>query len=548
MRIPTTKNSINARELNLPSKSGVYIMKDKRGRVLYIGKAKDLKKRVLSYFQKTAQHTEKTLTLVKKIANIDYILAPSEHDAFILENSLIKEHLPPYNIKLRDDKNYPYLKLTNDEYPRLMVVRAIDDEKAKYFGPFSEGSGVRKALRTIQHTFKIRTCKNSVPGKPGNKPCLNYHMHNCLAPCVYDVHEEYQKLVHEVTMLLNGKNTRLQEKIKKEMEKLSAARKYEEAGEYRDKLKALSMIQRRQKMVFHDHVDRDAIGIITEENKVCVVILYIREGKLNDMHHFIFTVEEYSYDEVMESIIGQIYSRRIFIPAEIYIQQKVTSQMMLEEWLSEQAGRRVKIRAPQRGQKLKVVEMAIENAREQLLKSFQKDEQINTRLIQLQKALKLDTLPKKIEAFDISNIMGKNMVASKVTFLDGKPHKNEYRRYNIKTLEESPNDTAAIYEVTSRRLKSLFTEKTDPPDLILIDGGKGQLNAALKARQEANFEDIPMVGLAKQEEELFLPGKSAPLKLPLNSPALLLLRQIRDEAHRFAITFHRKKRDKAMLE
>jgi len=546
--MPRPKTTLDASTLNLPNKPGVYLMKDTREKILYIGKAKNLKKRVLSYFQKTDQHTEKTHTLLRKVATVDTILAPSELDAFILENSLIKEHQPPYNIKLRDDKQYPYLKLTKDPFPRLTFVRKISNDGARYFGPFSSASTVRRALRLIRSSFKIRTCTGKDPGRTGNSPCLEYHMHRCLAPCVFDVEAAYQKSIREVSLLLEGKNTLLQKMLEADMHRLSAEKRYEEAALIRDKLETLSLIQHRQKVIFHDHVDRDAIGLAQEDGQTCVVVLSVREGVLNNVRHFILDQETSDNEALIETVVGQVYHKATYIPSEIHLPEGVTHKDILEGWLRQVAGRSITVSIPKRGQKSKLVDMACDNAREQLLKKVFRKDQKTERVQQLQDALMLSELPRRIEAFDISNIQGNYMVASKVSFWDGQPDKTQYRKYNIKTVENGPNDTAAMYEVLQRRLRRIVQGHESAPDLIVIDGGMGQLNGGGKARREAGLSEIPMIGLAKREEEIFLPHNPVSLKLPLNSPALLLLRHIRDEAHRFAITFHRRKRGNAMLE
>ena len=522
-------------------------MRSDSGEILYIGKAKNLKKRVLSYFQKANQHTEKTRALVQKINSFETIIAPTELDAFIIENSLIKEHQPPYNIMLRDDKTYPYLKLTADAYPRLILARKISDDKARYFGPYTSGGNVKSAINLIRSTFKLRNCPAKEPGRPGNTPCLDYHMHKCLAPCIYELEDTYKTLIAEVTLILSGKNFSLRDSLQQEMEQYSARHEFEQAGVCRDKLKALSMVMRRQPVVFKELVDLDSFGLARSDNKVCAVILSVREGALNNVRRYVFEDTELDDSELLSSIIGQAYNKALSTPPELSLPVRVSDTEVLEAWLKTIAGKSVKLTFPERGHRHKIIKMAQENAKEMLLNLDDNTQKDQSRISALQKALHLDNPPRRIEAFDISNLMGKQMVASKVSFWEGKPDKSQYRKYIIKTVDEGPNDTAAMYEVLGRRLRKISTGEELAPDLILVDGGIGQLNVAVQARLEAGLESIPLIGLAKREEEIYLPHNPIPLKLPKNIPALLLLRHIRDEAHRFAITFHRKKRGKAMF-
>ena len=546
--MPKPVVNINLQEINPPDKPGVYLMKGLRGKLLYVGKAKNLRKRLQSYFQKKTSHTTKVEALVKQVKSVDYILAPSELDAYILENTLIKEQQPPYNIQLRDDKTYPYIKLSTDKYPRLDFVRKILNDNAKYFGPFSAASEVRKALKLMSSYYKLRTCPGEKPGRPGNSPCLDYYMHRCLAPCVYDVDVEYRQYVQEVTLLLEGKNSLLQKKLQKEMAECVASKDYETAAVCRDKLKALAIIQRKQKVVFQDNINCDTVGIVYELGIVIVVVLSIREGLLNNIRNFHFSEDRFVFSDIIEKVMGQLYNKTTYIPKEIYIQENSPNIALMESWLQNISDRAIKIRVPHRGQKAVLIDMALENAQEYSQGINSSKNRDNTTLQDLQKVLNLDQVPYRIEAYDISNISGKQMVASQVVFQNGQPDKAEYRCYNIKTLPDTPNDTGAIFEVLDRRFKRMVKNPSEKrPQLMVIDGGRGQLSAALRARTLSGLTEPPIISLAKQDEEIFLPQQQHPIQLSLKSPSLLLLRHIRDEAHRFAITFHRRKRKKALL-
>ena len=413
-------------------------MKDGAGTILYVGKAKNIKKRVASYFRPEKFLDEKTLTLLSHLHHIDSITTASETDAFILEQQLIKTHLPPYNIKLRDDKKYPLLKLTEELYPRLLMVRQRADDRARYFGPFTEGNKVRVALKTIRSLFPLRSCKHKKPGKPGNTPCLDYHMHCCLAPCVHPVQKEYQEIADALILFLEGKDDLLEKQLTASMHRLAKAKQYEAAAAVRDRLKAIRAIQR----------------------KTLLRSLRVKRSRPD-------------------------------------LEEQVLSDVAI--------GREVRLRA-------------------------------------LQEALGLGGVPERIEAFDISTLGGQDTVASKVVFVHGAPYKKGYRKYHIRSTGNKPDDTAAIYEVVSRRLSRLNSEPETRPDLILIDGGKGQLSAAMTARRETGHEDIPMIGLAKKEELIFMAGRPEPLRLPGDHPGRLLLQHLRDEAHRFAIGFNRAQR------
>jgi len=517
-------------------------MKSSKGKVLYVGKAKNLKNRVSSYFQAKNHHSANINTLLKKVNTIEHIVTSEELDAFILEKNLIKEYQPLYNVKLRDDKQYPFIKLTNETYPRLIFARKVDNDKAKYFGPFSVASEVRKALKTMKDHFKLRTCKVSDPTKNKSIPCLNYHMNRCLAPCISNKKREYQKAVQEVTLLLTGRTQKLQNLLIKEMKYFVSRKLYEKAAICRDKVKSLTSIQHSQKVLFKQKIQNDIIGIFKEGTKTCVVILHIREGILNDIRHFSFNIDSFSLEKTLETVLGQAYHKGVYIPPIICIQEPVSNLDLLEKWLFHLAGYQVKITVPKRGQKAKVVQMAIINAQEILRNMDARNNKIEKQLTSLKNTLMLKIPPKHIEAFDISNLSGKYIVGSKVSFVNGLPHKSGYRKYNIRTVAYSSDDFASMYEIVKRRLHRLNNKKEKIPHLILVDGGKGQLNAALKAREEEGFSNIPFIGLAKKEEEIYLENQENPLKLPKDNDGLLLLRHIRDEAHRFAISFHRKKR------
>ncbi|HHV71813.1 MAG TPA: excinuclease ABC subunit UvrC [Clostridia bacterium] len=554
---------------NLPTRPGVYLMKDKWGEIIYVGKAVSLRNRVRSYFQSSQNHSPKVRALVDHIADLDYIVTESELEALILECNLIKQYRPKYNINLKDDKNYPYLKITvQEDYPRLLIVRSFKKDGAKYYGPYADVGAVKHTINTLKRIFPLRSCKKIL--KEGeqvkDRPCLNFHLKQCLAPCQGDVNKEtYRQMIEEICLFLEGKQDDLIKKLTKEMEQAAEELRFERAAELRNQIEALKKIMEKQRVISTALEDQDVVAFAQGDDDTCVQVFFIRGGKLIGKKHFILNgTGGQDQGEILSSFIKQFYTDVEFIPREILLQQEFDEVRIIEEWLSSRRGAKVYLRVPKRGEKHKLVEMVQENAllvlnelRQQQLKEETKLKQA---LQELKDYLQLPVLPKRIECYDISNIQGAEPVGSMVVFCGGEPYKEGYRRFKIKTIQ-GPNDFAMMAEVIRRRFQRARQEKEIQlgddvkqklkfailPDLIIVDGGKGQLSAAREVMKELGFAKIPTFGLAKEEELLFKEGSPEPIVLPRDSQALYLLQRIRDEAHRFAITFHRQLRAKRMI-
>ena len=560
---------------SLPDAPGVYLHKDAAGKVLYIGKALNLKNRVRSYFAKDGGHSPFTRKMVKLIADFEIIVTRTEKEALILENNLVKMHKPQYNIRLKDDKRYPYLKLTlNERYPALLEVRQPKNDKATYFGPYAGAGKMRQTVALAKKVFKVRSGALISDRKWGgcpwrdtkqllDKPCLEFHIDRCSGPCVAAVSDEdYKMQARALKNFLEGRAGDLLKELEAKMKEAAENMNFEDAAKWRDQIEAVQSVVEKQQVVSSQNEDYDAIGLYIEAGIASVTILIVRGGKLlGDQHFFLQPVEGREEAEVLSTFVRQHYDGPISAPREILLPEAVEDAATIGEWLSEKSPekRRVEIRTPQRGDKTKIIEMARRNAelslREHL--SYQATAaRVNDALLEdLQHQLKLEAPPRRIECYDISTVQGAFSTGSMVVFTDGKPDKRNYRHFTIKhTLEitggREPNDFEMMREVLRRRLQRALEgdEKFLPlPDLLLVDGGKGQLGVALDVLREKTLENIPTVGLAKQYELLFVPGKSEPLALPRNSQALHLLQRLRDEAHRFAITHHRKRRGKAAV-
>jgi len=516
---------------NIPELPGVYHFK-KREEILYIGKAKNLRKRVRSYFR--GKNTIKGERILQQSTSIDYTITSNELEALILEENEIKEHQPKYNIRLKDDKRYPYIKITiKEEYPRVFYTRKIKDDGSLYFGPYANVQAVKRSLRTIRDIFPIRTCKGK---KLPDKVCLEYHINKCLAPCIGKVTKgEYRELIQEVIDFLKGKTKKLEEIIQEKMWKTSKNLNYEMSAIHRNQLMSLRELTKKQRMVLGDKKSRDIIGIHEKSGIACAVVFQIREGKMvNKEYYFMNSKEESRISEYLQRFLGRRYLKVSFIPDEIVISEKLEDKKLLEELLS------TKIKITKKGVLRRLTDMACKNAKLELDRELSRPPKRTHRsLIALQEVLLLERIPARIEGFDISNISGSDSVGSCVVFINGVPAKKEYRRFKIKGVK-GINDPAMIGEVVSRRIKRLLKEE-ELPDLMLIDGGKTQLNAALSAMEKLKILKIPTIGLAKRLEEIHLPtGKI--MSLPFNSPALKLLIRIRNEAHRFALDYHQRLR------
>ncbi len=540
-----------------PEKPGVYIMKDKRGKVIYVGKAVSLRQRVRSYFQSSKNLPVKVAHMVTKIEDIEYITTDTEVEALILECNLIKFHRPKYNVLLRDDKQYPYIKVTlNEPFPRLQVVRRIKKDGAKYFGPYADVGAMRQALDVISKVFPIRGCKKDLSNLPlRDRPCLNFHINRCLAPCQGKVEEsDYREIIKDIITFLEGRHGLLVEQLKEKMDRASKNLDFELAAVLRNQIDALEKIQEKQKIVSSNMIDQDVVAMTLGLNVSCVHIFFIREGKLIQREPFIIKdTDGVDRKEVLTSFIKQFYDNSQFIPKQIIIEEDIDDLETIEEWLSGKKGSKVDIIIPRRGEKKALAEMVAENARLylDLYESTEVHMEAKNKkaLDELRSYLKLQKAPYRIEGFDVSNIQGAETVASMVVFEGGVPKKQDYRKFKIYTVKGS-NDFESIKEAVYRRFKRGLSgdEKFRIlPDLLVVDGGKGQLHYAIEALKELNLKQIPTVSIAEQFEYLFVDGQSEPIILPDDSEALYLLQRVRDEAHRFAVTFHRSLRSKKNL-
>ncbi|MGD9901546.1 MAG: excinuclease ABC subunit UvrC [Spirochaetales bacterium] len=535
----------------LPQKSGVYIMKNAGGTVIYVGKAKVLKNRVSSYFVGIKKDV-KTLSLVSNIADFEYIVTPSEYDALILENNLIKKYKPHYNILLKDSKTYPYIKITmQDDFPKIEVVRKIKNDGAKYFGPYFAGVSPSMLIEMINYAYPIRTCNlNLNDGKRVKRECLNYALGLCSAPCTSRISkEDYLLHINEVIDFLKGKTSDLEAILTLKMQNAAKMQKYETAIRMREQLKALDRLKEQYTTQFTNFIDMDIIGYFDNGISVAIAVLIIRDGKMLGCDTFNVVQNEEGRAENISAFISQYYSKNIVIPQEIVVEDNFEKET-LENWLSTLRTKKVQIMSAQKGTKHKLLNLANENAKEYLIRSTEslklKEERTIGALNILKDKLELKTLPHRIECYDISNISGTDKVASMVVFIDGVKDVGHYRKFKIKTVEGS-NDFASMEETLKRRFMRL-TDKdisfSSMPDLILIDGGKGQLSSAKKAIESVGYFRTDLISIAKREEEIFKEGISTPFIFTRSNYGLQLLQRLRDEAHRFAITFHRSLRDK----
>lgn len=554
---------------NLPDKPGVYLMKNSLGEVIYVGKAKVLKNRVKSYFQKSKNHSEKVKVMVKNIAEFEYIVTDSEMEALILECNLIKKYSPKYNILLKDDKFYPFIKISvNDDYPRVFVTRRFAKDGSKYFGPYTNGSAVYETLDLIYKIFPLRNCKLVIK-ENGEKvrPCLNYHIKKCLGPCGGHISkEEYGKMINDIIDILSGKETYITKMLKSDMEKAAEELEFEKAASLRDKILSINAIAEKQKIFKTMESDEDFINIEQDEKDSCIQVFFSRDGKVIGREHFIFenTANE-SIGEIIEDFIGSFYGGTAKIPKTIYVPQ-IDNFDLMEEYLTIKRGAKVWIKVPQKGQKKEMLEMVKNNARitlEKFKDKYLKDKEINRiSLLELQDLLELEECPQRIEAYDISNIQGVDSVGTMIVFEEGRAKNSDYRRFKIKTVKGA-NDYDSMREILTRRfnhgldeikaiqqrdLKLSVGKFSTFPDLIMMDGGKGQVNVALEVLQSLNI-DIPVCGLVKDDKHQTrgIIYNNNELIINKGSNLMQLIRRIQDEVHRFAITYHRSLRDKRTL-
>jgi len=548
---------------HLPASPGVYMFKDRRGNYLYIGKAKRLRTRVRSYFRKSRDHDGRIKVMVSKIDDLDVIVTDSEAEALILENNLIKKHHPRYNVLYRDDKSYPYICITNDDRPRIFPTRTVINDGSKYYGPYDSVVHMRRMLETIRKAFGLCTCAVSpknidrTKGPPRWRSCLDDYLEKCSAE--WEI-EEYRAAIEKVERMLNGKMESLVSDLKDEMEIAADALEYEKAARLRDSLKAVQKYSRKMKMVADKKVDRDlfALSVDNEIDEGCGVLFKIREGKLiGKFHRFLKNIEHHTEGEMLQSFVEDYYTGSHsfgtgVVPDEVYVSHDLPDPEPLEQLLWQERGKKVPVHEPKRGEKAQMVRMAVSNAKlllgeRKLEKQKAERNRIPHSVRELKEHLALDRLPRRIECFDISNIQGSDPVGSMICFVDARPRKSSYKRFHIKTVE-GPDDYASMREVVTRRYQRVMKEKEQVPDLIVVDGGKGQLNAAIEALKEIGFYgNCDIVGLAKRLEEVFVPDRSDPVMIPKTSSALKLLQKVRDEAHRFAVNFHRKKRSKRTI-
>jgi excinuclease ABC subunit C len=586
-------DELKAKLESLPTQAGCYVMKDKAGAVVYVGKAVNLRSRVAQYFQPASSDTRAFIPFLEDLlGDVEVMITPSEKDAVLLENELIKKHRPRFNVKLRDDKNFISLRLsTTHPFPRLEVVRRIRKDGARYFGPFASASAIRETLGIVNRHFQLRTCTDQVMANR-RRPCLQYQIKRCPAPCVYSVpQEEYRRSVDEVALFLEGKADELTAQLEGRMEDASDKLEYERAAQLRDQLHAIERSLEKQRTVLGDLLDQDVLGFHREGPHLEVHLLFFRSGRLTGARSFGFSKQEFPTEELLSSFLDQYYESGAFIPKEVMVPLELPDAEMREMWLSEKKGERVRVHVPERGEKVRLVEMAMENARHNFEEKARSEKNQLEALTRLQSRLRLPRLPRRMECFDISTFQGQLSVGSQVVFTDGEPDKSGYRLFKVRG-DAGGDDFASMFQVLTRRLRRGVEEK-NLPDLLVVDGGKGQLNVARAALREVGLtvKDVPLAGLAKSRvledqerfaarqgfrveeawespgastqastgrsrkkgrfvkaelerspERVFLPGQKNPVVLRQNTSELHLLARLRDEAHRFAITFHRKLR------
>lgn len=531
----------------LPEKPGVYLMHDASGKVIYVGKAVVLKNRVRSYFRNLASHTPKVKAMVAKIAEIETIVTSSEVEALILECNLIKKYRPRYNISLKDDKTYPYLKVTmQEDFPRLYVTRRQLRDGARYYGPYADAGAMHATVKLLRSMFPLRTCRKMNP----DRPCLNYHIKRCLAPCAgYISKADYHKMIKSICMVLDGRTTELERDLKQQMQEAADNYAFEEAARLRDQLQAVARLNEAQKAVTNNGGDMDIFGLGQDMTGLCVQLFFVRKGKFIGRDNFFLPDGGDTPQEVMTAFVKQYYNEATFIPKEVvlpYLPEEDEKQL-IETWLADKAQRRVELLLPQRGVKKDLLKLANENAVKLLNERLRKGSLSLKNDLQaaeeLQQALGLEHPLERMDCFDISHTQGSETVASMVVFRNGTSSKKDYRRYKIVSAEGKPDDFKSMQEVVYRR----YRDYEDLPSLVVIDGGKGQLSSALEVIRGLGLDDLPVVGLAKREEEIFKPHQSESIMLDREGAALHLIQRIRDEAHRFAITYHRKLRGKRNL-
>ena len=556
-----------------PTKPGVYLMRDKSGEVLYVGKASSLRHRLRSYFAGQSGLRPKIRTMVGKVADFECILTESDQEAVILECNLIKGHQPVYNARLKDDKSYPFIKIdVSEDFPQVYITRNVTDSGARYFGPFASASSVRRTLALLKKLFPYRSCTKTITGTDP-RPCLEFYIHRCVAPCTGEVSkEEYREVIDQVVMFLEGKTDRIAKAISKRMGEAAESLEFERAALLRDQLRAINSVQEGQKALHLTSENLDVIAVAPGVGEAWVEVFFIRGGKLIGRENFMMAgTEDDTPGQILTAFVKQFYGANPYVPPRILVQHPLDDTESIQQWLLQKRGGPVKLLVPQRGEKRRLVQMVAENAAQglQQVKYRHTDGgDMDSAMAELQEALNLPDLPRRIECYDISNIQGTNPVGSMVVFEEGRPKSSHYRRFKVKTVE-GVDDYSMMREVLSRRFRRLAAPDDDGPhngngrpadarssgdgawqsvpDLVLIDGGKGHLSAARQVFLELGTEHIPLASLAKENEELFVPQTPEPIVLPRRSQGLFMVQRIRDEAHRFAITYHRQRRSKSTV-
>ena len=556
IRIQKDDLSLGEKLDSLPAKPGVYQFKNADAKVIYVGKAQNLRNRVRQYFQKSRGLDAKLEALVAKIADVELIVTDSDVEALILEANLVKKLKPRYNVLLKDDKSFPYILVTKEPFPRVFVTRRIIRNGSRYFGPYTDVKTMRFALKTVRDIFMIRSCNYELTAESITrrkfKICLDYHIKKCEGPCEGLVSEQqYNAMIDKVAKVLRGRTDDVVAALHAEMEKLAGTLRFEEAAKARDRLRALSVYNQKQKVVDTRDVDRDIVAIAVKDDDACGVVFKVRDGKVLGSHHYYLSnVEGKEEGEILEILLERYYLDNEDVPGEIALSGNVSSSGIIEAWLAGKRENGVRVETPKGGEKLKLVGMVKKNAEflleELQLQKMKRGDLVPHSVQSLQRDLRLLVPPRRIECFDISNIQGSDTVASMVVFVDAKSRKSEYRKFKIRSVD-GPDDFASMREVVERRYTRLVEEAGVMPDLIMVDGGKGQLSSAVQVLQRLGLNSIPIIGLAKRLEEVFVPEEGEPLAIPRTSSSLRLLQQVRDEAHRFAITYHRKLRTKRML-
>jgi excinuclease ABC subunit C len=527
-----------------PTRPGVYLLRDANGKVIYVGKAKNLRNRLRAYTSKGGTPDLKVQALRKKLASYDFIVAESETEALVLESNLIKEHRPRYNVKLKDDKRYPFIKLTlNEDFPRIYVTRVVAQDGSRYFGPYTDAKAMRRTLRLVRQVFPVRECPTF---KRRPRPCLNYQIGRCLGPCIEAVSkEEYEGIVRELVLFLEGRAGEVVELLTAQMEAAVEELRFEEAAYLRDRIADIEKIGRRQRVLTTNLVDRDVVAVARHEGYAVASVVRVRSGKMVACENVPLELgPQTGDDEVVETFIKQFYSiAGDGLPDEILVDGDPSDREAIEEWLREAAGKRVSLLTPQRGEKRLLVDFARTNARQALKRAFER-RHAPASVVELGEALGMKRPPRLISGVDISNIAGAHAVGTVVTFRDGRPERGLYRRYRIRSMVKPGDDYASIREVVSRHIKRIVKEERELPDLVLIDGGKGQLSAAVEALRSTGVRGVTLAALAKKNEDVFVRGRATPLPLAPDSRAKKLLVRVRNEVHRFSISYHRSLRER----